>query len=740
MTIISSKVRMGRASGIRIFLFAAMLVFSGALRAQIIDRVDVTRSGPEAEIQIRFTTVVQYLRNFPASEGEFLRINLQVTGTGDLSSGRVLLESRTPPTGGLVPAFTVSWPEEGNSLGLRFAQPIRFRVRPGADGRSISVYVPLPESLAPTPAPPAAPQAPPAAPPAEKLAAPPEGAPAQAAPTTPEEVDRLAHDLLERGRRALQANDPQTATEVLNRLLNLPPNTYSQEAQEIVGVARERNGEFAKARAEYELYLKLYPEGEGALRVRQRLQALPAPGSTPGAGLRVPGRPEKSETQVSGGFSQYYYHGSTKFDSTLVAPTPGLKLDQASLTTTDQNSLISNLDLTARMRGPDQDSKLVLRDIYTSNFLPGQKDINRLYSLFYERQNADASVLTRIGRQPGFTGGLQGSFDGAWAGFTARPGLRVNGVVGKPVEFFPVQSKTFAGINADIGPFKDRWNANVFFIEQHADGQLDRRAVGGEFRYFDARRNMFGLFDYDLAFKTLNIAMVQGNLIGADGSNVTALFDHRRVPVLQLTNALPGQSATVPNVASPTIRQLLDAGTNVQDLRDGAKALTPISNMAMIGYTKPVTPTLQLGGDVRVSNVSGTEGSGNLPAAPGTGNLYVYEAQAIKSSMLTKTDSGVANFSLIEGATLKGQSLTFNYVLVQNLWRMDAALRLYRQRSDLDVVLFRVSPSLRLAYRFRNHVNFEVEVGTEESTNTGPTQSDKTSRKYFSLGYRWDFL
>jgi hypothetical protein len=732
-----------------------LALLPGAVSAQPIERVEVERSGPEAEIRIGFTTTIQYIRHFPAAGGEFLRIVIQLTATGDTSTGRVILDSRTPPTRGLVPKFTVSWPEEGGTLGLRFAQRVQFRVRPGPDGRSLYVYVPLPPELLaapaapkpePTPAPAPSPAAPPevpapSAPPpvVAPPAVPPSAIPPAAVPAAPEEIERQARGLLEQGRMALENNNPQAATEALNRLLNLPPNRYSQEAQELAGVARERNGEFAKARAEYELYLKLYPEGDGARRARERLAALPAPGASPAVARRV-GRPEKTEVLVTGGISQYYYHGSTKFDATIVPPTPGLKFDQVSLTTTDQNSLISSLDLFARVRGPDQDSKLVLRDIHTANFLAGQSNTNRLNALYYERQNVDASVLGRIGRQPGFTGGLQGTFDGLWAGYTTTPGLRVNGVVGRPVEFFATQRKNFAGVNADLGPFRERWNANVFFVEQHVDSRLDRRGVGSEVRYFDARKNMFALLDYDTAFRALNIAMLQGNLIGADGSSTTFLADRRRVPVLQLTNALPGETAAIPGVTNPSIRDLFDAGRSLEELRDAAKALTPISNLILIGHTRPVSPTLQLGADWRVSQVSGTGASGNLPESPGTGKIYAYGVQAIKSKMLTETDTGVANVTLIDGETLRGISVALNYVYVYELWRADAALRLYRQRTNLDVVLVRVTPSLRLAYRFRDNISFEIEVGAERSTNTGPTQSDVTLRKYFSLGYRWDLL
>jgi predicted TPR repeat methyltransferase len=62
--------------------------------------------------------------------------------------------------------------------------------------------------------------------------------------------------LLENAREALSHDQVVTAIEALNRLLNLPPNSQSQAAQKMIGEAREKNGEFDKARVEYEIYLK----------------------------------------------------------------------------------------------------------------------------------------------------------------------------------------------------------------------------------------------------------------------------------------------------------------------------------------------------------------------------------------------------------------------------------------------------------------------------------------------------
>lgn len=699
-----------------------------AVRAQLLDVVGVQAAGPEAEIRIKLTMPVQIVRYFPESQGQVLRITLQVMGRLDEFGGRTLEDTRTPPTRGLLPRFTVTYPEAGATLGLRFDRPVRFRVGLGPDARTVIVYVVRTDAGAP------------AAPPGPAIAPLPAPLPAQppAPPGKPTEVEALATDLMREGRDALQRNDPPGAIESLNRLLNLPPNRQSQEAQELIGLARERNGEIGKARAEYELYLKLYPDGPGARRVARRLAQLPAAGGTPG--LRAVRRPETTQHSVTGSVSQFYYRGSMKFDATLAPPIPGLQPDQVSLTATDQSSLVSSADLTWRMRGPDADSKVVFRDVFTNNYLQGQHDVNRLYSLYHERLSADSSWLTRIGRQPGYTGGMLGRFDGAWAGYAFRPGLRLNAVAGSPVEFYAIQNKRFVGLNADIGPIYERWSGNLFAVEQQSDGVLDRRAAGGELRYFDSRSSVFALYDYDTSFHAVNVAMLQATLTVPSGTTWTASVDHRRVPALQTTNVLIGETQTIPGVIQPTLAQLVAAGRSVQDLQEGAKALTPVADLLFVGFTHPVAPKLQLGADFRESRVSGTEASGDLPAMPGSGIIRFYSALAAKTGILASSDVGVVNVGSVRGETFRGESLNLSHVALTEKWRVETLLRFYRQRDNQDVVLRRSTPSLRLGYRVRNSLTLEAEVGAETTTNEGPLQSDRTERRYFSLGYRWDIF
>jgi hypothetical protein len=87
--------------------------------------------------------------------------------------------------------------------------------------------------------------------------------------------------------------------------------------------------------------------------------------------------------------------------------------------------------------------------------------------------------------------------------------------------------------------------------------------------------------------------------------------------------------------------------------------------------------------------------------------------------------------------------LSFNHVsqLFENKLRFDLGFRAYYQKDLSLATLRRFSPTLRLSYRVRQNVALEGEAGSETShgTDAQGIQTDST-RRYFYLGYRWDWL
>ena len=263
---------------------------------------------------------------------------------------------------------------------------------------------------------------------------------------------------------------------------------------------------------------------------------------------------------------------------------------------------------------------------------------------------------------------------------------------------------------------------------------MDRRAIGADARYYDARRNFMGLLEFDLVFKKFDLGMFQGNWTAEESTNYNMLIDRRRSPPLQLTNALIGQS-------TQSIAELLQSGVSLRTLRADATALSPISNMFAVGVNRPYSSRVRLGGDFRVNNMSGTGAtSTGQPGTVGSGNTYSYSVQATGNSLFRENDYGVASASYTSSKTYKGQSLSFTQVeTLRQSWRVDMSVLFYYQTDVLGTRQTQIRPSLKLNYRVNDSVNLEGEGGFEKIHTRSTTQNDKTRRKYFYVGYRWDF-
>jgi hypothetical protein len=46
---------------------------------------------------------------------------------------------------------------------------------------------------------------------------------------------------------------------------------------------------------------------------------------------------------------------------------------------------------------------------------------------------------------------------------------------------------------------------------------------------------------------------------------------------------------------------------------------------------------------------------------------------------------------------------------------------------------------LRTAYQIRQSLSLDMDVGIEMSSTETDTQTSDSTRKFFSLGFRWDF-
>jgi tetratricopeptide (TPR) repeat protein len=555
----------------------------------------------------------------------------------------------------------------------------------------------------------------------------PERSKSPAPPTADPAIEQEASQLLERARAELTAGNNTAALEPLERILRLPPNSASPDAQELAGVARERNGEIPRARAEYELYLKLYPEGDAADRVRQRLANLAAPAAT---AAKPSDKQRPTQVLTYGGLSQYYYYGASKIE-TQPFDLNSNPLDQTTLSLTDQSAIITSLDYTTRWRSERYDNRVVFRDTYTANFTDID-DTNRLNAAYYDLKDKQLDYGARVGRQPGNTAGILLPFDGARVNYGFASQWRGNLQGGKLVDYYTHYDKKFVGASLDAGTFAERWNTSVYVIGQEVDGISDREAVGAEVRYFDPRRSLFALLDYDTSYSVMNTAVLQGTWQTDGKGTYNLLVDRRKSPPMQTSNALIGETAT-------SIRELLNT-LSEEEIRQLAKARTATASVYQVGAAYPINSAWQLGGDVQLTNISATETIGTVPGTPGTGNQYTYALQATGTGVLSKRDSMTLRASYVAAPTFDGQALSaYSRTLFAERWALDVSLLYYTQRDSLDVELVRLTPTFKLGYNVKSNLVFEFEFGIERTDTSSTFAEENTTRRFGSLGYRWDF-
>src|SRR5215469_11470830 len=165
----------------------------------------------------------------------------------------------------------------------------------------------------------------------------------------PEQLRQILAD----ARAAMAAHDYPKAIALLTKLQRQPEFPDRARAQELLGLARERSGQLAHAKAEYEEYLRRYPHGEAAERIEFRLKTLRDAEAKARTGREI--GPDAQRWQVSGGLAQLFRYDGTRVTNgpnpqTTTTTTTTTSVPLAADTTND-NAIFTDVDFLARRRG-----------------------------------------------------------------------------------------------------------------------------------------------------------------------------------------------------------------------------------------------------------------------------------------------------------------------------------------------------------------------------------------------------
>lgn len=583
-----------------------------------------------------------------------------------------------------------------------------------------------------------------------------------AAQSAPAAASSSAADLLAEGRKAIAAKDYARAVELLTKAAGLG----SAEAQELLGLARERTGQLAQARLAYSNYLKSHPSGEGAERVRTRLsgvlaameseatedlaarrkvklQAKPSvpvrttPGALQSTALGKTGRaPDAAakdgwQWQAYGSAGQFYYRNDGFTGANLRRGTFGSH--EAA-----QNDIVSSADVTLRgENGPNEIKIRIAGYEQTDLQHSGLAGDTTISSAYVDMRNRLNGLSARAGRQTRYGGGVFGRFDGLLLGSQLDEQVLAQVVMGSPVYYSDIEpfadDRVFFGASVDLTTQDKVWSGTLYAIGQNTGDAIDRRAVGAELRYAKGGLTGYANADFDVHYGEFNSATISANWEVVDGLLLFASADYRHVPFLLTSNALAGQSAT-------SLASLIDI-LGVNETEALAVDRTASARMLTGGFTTDLSPKWQFTLDASLVDYSGTPASGGVDAIPDPG-IEVYVSALIGGSGIFRDeDYAGIGINLIGSSDYRTIMADLAYRFdVQDDWRLSPRLRLaYRdgQQGLGDQIL--IMPSLGLRYRVSDHWSLESEIALRWEDNFEGAGDNQNAEVLMTAGYRYQF-
>jgi hypothetical protein len=409
---------------------------------------------------------------------------------------------------------------------------------------------------------------------------------------------------------------------------------------------------------------------------------------------------------------------------------------------------MTNVNVMGRSYNNEYDNRLVFQGYSAANFLPGQRNSSRLGAAYYEVKNRVVDYSLKLGVQSGFGGGVMGRFSGIAAGYGLTSDLKVNVVTGQLIDFSNDAKPTFVGTSLDFGT-RSQLGGSAYFINQRVSGLTDRRAVGGNLRYFEQGFNVMSMLDYDIQFRAINMFTVQGTLNSnyVTGTDFNFLLDRRRTPILDIRNAVNGTTSTVP--------LLVQNGWTTSQIIVLANQRTTASNLAQVGMTNRMNEKWNIGTDFTISKTAGLAESGTLiggvaglegyvPASPSTGNMWTISERMTGMGLFQTRDVTNFNVSYTKGQLIAAKAFQVsNHSDVQEKWMVDTVFRMYFQSVNTGSKSTSISPSARVSYKVRSNLTADGQLGLDWSKFTATildsSFTTKSLREYISLGFRYDF-
>ena len=534
--------------------------------------------------------------------------------------------------------------------------------------------------------------------------------------------------LYDQARKAMRTRDYPQAVQILTKLQRQPEFPQRAEVQELLGLARERSGEVAQAKAEYEEYLRRYPKGPAADRIRTRLRVLRAASVAGRTGGFDNTEGADHGWKVSGGASQLFRRDSY-----------GTDLNGPLLATVVENAIFTDADLFVHKDGERFNMGLRTNFGYAKNFLPrdinGAEDRVRITTAFLDLNDKLWDVRGRVGRQTTINDGNFGIFDGAKVSYRFAPSWTVRATFGMPVDTSGDGIETdrrFETLAVDWAPALGHWDTSVYVTQQKNDGIKDRQAVGAQVQYARPNLSVVSYVDYDTGFQSLNALVLLGTLQLPARWQLTMDLEHRNAPLITSQNALIGQ----PFTTLADLQKVFSA----QQIADLARDRTPTLSTYSASALKQLGERFQAIFDVFYTKLSDAPASGGVEQFTGTqGNEISYQAQLLGSSILRQNDFNqvIVRYDTTPTYNVFGWQFISRYP-VFGAWRAGPRFLFQRKVTDAGYTSIFYAPYGHIDYQRHGHV-LEIEGGAEFGKNPAGLEIGNTTRLFVSIGYRINF-
>ena len=695
---------------ILIILFTVLFLFPAAAYARVVSSVQVYQNKEGYAIEVEFYFPTRYQSHAPSGSGQELRVQLRPTDLQQLTSRQIDdLRERTTlawdqASGIPLQEITMEGGDpEHPQITFSFSKEVEFiEVRNSDNLRKLIVIVrtdvPLPsyfkqalDDIKP--------------PPAFDI------------------QDRALKPLMDQLLASLSDNNFPQSVKLIKSMLESAQGKDRQNLTAWLGYTLEKSDQRRKAKDVYIKYIRDYAGLEDGRWVSKRLDMI----HWAEEGLKqedlIARQLDKWKTHVFGTVSEFFYRDQT---------TP-----QGSKNKVNRNEFLTNLDLNHRIHNSRLDVRTQMTGSLKNTLFSRGGENAYVHNLNVEVRHQETSLYTKIGRQFRYSSGVFDIFDGVHAAYDLTPKVTVNTVLGYPVEDTSIKEidvdRNFQGVSVDMGTFDEHLDFTAYFLTQGNHGYIDRRAIGGEVRFFESDRSVSSLVDYDVFYDRLNVFYVNGWLAVTPETSVNISYDYRNSPSLTTNNALIGQSET----------ELSDLMGRLS--KDEVFQLARDRSVVGKSFSGSVTQTLkkdvQLSGGVVVYEAEGAAASGGVDSAEGTGYDLFYFTQLLVYNALKKDDIVIMglNFDDTSGYHAYGLSVSDQFPITKKL-RFTPAVRInFRDYKDNTNIRFGVRPGLRADYRIKKWFRFETEVAAEWVDEKTAGNVSSSVNLYISSGFTITF-